>query len=319
MKARDAWPGLPLDEWSETLATLHRWFQVVGKLRLMRSPLVNHWWNVTYHPTARGLTTRTIPHGDRAFEVTFDFVDHRLRVEASDGEGRELNLRPRSVADFHRELEAALAALDLETPMRTLPNEIEGAVPFEEDVEHASYDPDAAQRFWRILLSTHAVFDAFRAPFVGKQSPSHFFWGSCDLAVTRFSGRRAPTPEGSFPNFPRWANAEAYSHECSSAGFWPGPGLGHASYYAYCWPEPEGYSSREVAPDAAAYNPDMGQFQLPYDAVRESANPAGTLWSFLEATYEAAAECGGWDREALERPHGELEALRERVSLNVPT
>jgi hypothetical protein len=305
----DSWPEIPLAEWEETLATLHLWSQVIGKVKLRRAPLVNHWWGSALQLTSRGWTTGPIPCGARTFDLEMDFIDHRLVCSTSDGRRQVIEMRPRSVADFYRATCAALDEQGLATPIRTLPSEIEDAIPLDRDETHRAYDPDAAQRFWRATLSAHRVLGEFRARFVGKCSPVHFFWGSFDLTVTRFSGRRAPAPTRAMPGYPRWANAEAYSHECSSAGFWPGQGLGHAAFYSYAYPEPAGFADAPVLPEAAAYDDDFGQFLLPYDAVRTARDPDGALLAFLQSTYDAAANSGGWKREDLERSPGEIERL----------
>jgi hypothetical protein len=307
------WPALPLAEWEDTLATLHLWSQVLGKTKLRRAPVANHWWNGTLHLTSRGWTTGPIPAGSRTFDLEMDFIDHRVVLSTSDGHRDAIEMRPRTVADFYRAVTAALGTRGLATPIRTLPSEIEGGVPFEHDEMHRSYDPDAVRRFWRATLSAHRVFSEFRARFVGKCSPVHFFWGSFDLAVTRFSGRRAPPSTKSMPGYPRWANAEAYSHECSSAGFWPGQGLGHPAFYSYAYPEPDGFSAARALPEAAAYNEDFGQFLLPYDAVRTAGDPDAALLAFAQSTYDAAADCGGWPRKDLERESGEIERLERRL------
>ncbi|TMA34485.1 MAG: hypothetical protein E6J87_06685 [Deltaproteobacteria bacterium] len=309
----DPWPAIPLAEWEDTLATLHLWSQVIGKVKLRRAPIANHWWGSTLLLTSRGFTTGPIPCGGRTFDAELDFIDQRAVFSASDGSRRAVELRPRSVADFYRAACAALDALGLATPIRTLPSEIEGAIPLDEDETHRAYDGDAAQRFWRATLSAHRVLGEFRARFVGKCSPVHFFWGGFDLAVTRFSGRRAPAPTRALPGYPRWANAEAYSHECSSAGFWPGQGLGHAAFYSYAYPEPSGFAAARVLPDAAAYSDDFGQFLFPYGAVRTAADPDAALLAFLQSTYEAAADCGGWKREELERAPEELARLERNL------
>ena len=308
------WPAIPLAEWEDTRATLHLWSQVIGKVKLRRAPLVNHWWGAALQLTSRGFTTGPIPCGALTFDLEMDFIDHRLIVSASDGRRREVEMRPRSVADFYRATCAALDELDLATPIRTAPAEIEDAIPFDRDESHRSYDPDAAQRFWRATLSTHRVLQEFRARFVGKCSPVHFFWGSFDLTVTRFSGRRAPAPTRAMPGYPRWANAEAYSHECCSAGFWPGQGLGHPAFYSYAYPEPTGFATARVLPAAAAYSEEFGQFLLPYDAVRSAADPDAALLAFLQSVYEAAADGGGWKREELERVPGEVERLERLLA-----
>jgi Family of unknown function (DUF5996) len=307
------WPAIPLAEWEDTLETLHLWSQVLGKTKLKRAPVVNHWWGIALQLTSRGWTTGPIPSGRGAFELAMDFLDHRVDLSTSDGRRKSVEMCPRSVADFYRAVSAALDELDLTTPIRTAPAEIEDAIPFDRDETHRSYDADAAQRFWRATLSTHRVLQEFRARFVGKCSPVHFFWGSFDLTVTRFSGRRAPAPTRAMPGYPRWANAEAYSHECSSAGFWPGQGLGEPAFYSYAYPEPTGFAAAPVVPGAAAYSEAFGQFLLPYDAVRSAADPDAALLAFYQSVYEAAADSGGWKREELERPTGEIERLERSL------
>jgi Family of unknown function (DUF5996) len=307
----DAWPEIPLAEWEDTRATLHLWSQVLGKIKVRRAPLVNHWWNVALQLTSRGWTTGPIPCGVRAFDLEMDFIDHRVVLSTSEGERRAVEMRPRTVADFYRTACAACDELDLTTPIRTVPSEIEDGIPFEHDETHRAYDPDAAQRFFRATLSAHRVLQEFRARFVGKCSPVHFFWGSFDLTVTRFSGRRAAAPTRAMPGYPRWANAEAYSHECCSAGFWPGQGLGEPAFYSYAFPEPDGYAAARVAPEAAAYNEDFGQFLLPYDAVRTAPDPDAALLAFLQSSYEAAADHADWPRKDLERAPGEIDRLEE--------
>jgi hypothetical protein len=298
----ELWPALPLDGWKETYATLHRWSQIVGKVRLARMPWINHSWHVTLYVTARGLTTSPIPCGATLFQIDFDFIDHQLVVRTSDGQVRSLALRPRSVADFHRELLAMLRELGVEAAIGPRPNELEDATPFAEDESHASYDPDAANRFWRVLAQADRVFTAFRARFLGKCSPVHFFWGAFDLAVTRFSGRPAPRHPGGAPHLPDWVVREAYSHEVCSAGFWPGDRrFPSPAFYSYAYPEPGGYREAAVQPSGASYNPGLREFLLPYDEVRTAASPDGALLEFLESTYQAAADLGRWDRSALER------------------
>jgi hypothetical protein len=294
---RAVWPELPLAEWKDTLATLHMWTQVVGKVRLAQTPLVNHWWNVPLYLSPRGLTTSAIPYGPRSFEIVFDFIEHELVVEDSDGRVERLALAPRTVAEFYREVMAALGRLDLAVKIWTTPVEIPDPVPFERDTQHASYDPVYAERFWRVLLAAGKVFEEFRGRFLGKCSPVHFFWGSFDLAVTRFSGRRAPEREGADP-----ITREAYSHECISHGFWPGGGaVTGAAFYSYTAPEPPGLAARPVRPSAAFYSQEMKEFLLMYDDVRASAAPEDSLMEFLQSTYEAGADLAGWDRPALER------------------
>jgi len=297
-----AWPSLPFAAWRETCATLHLWTQVVGKIRLAQAPLINHWWQVPLYLTARGLTTSLMPHGTRAFQIDFDFIDHRLIVSAHDGASTSLALEPRSVADFHRELMERLAALGLAVKIWPMPVEIAGAIPFDQDTAHAAYDPDAANRFWRILVQCERVLSKFRARFLGKVSPVHFFWGSFDLAVTRFSGRRAPPHTGTAPHVANWVMREAYSHEVSSVGFWPGDaGMPMPAFYAYAYPEPPGFDRAPVRPAGAYWHSEMGEFILPYDRVHEDAAPDERLLEFCESTYAAAADLAHWDRAALER------------------
>jgi hypothetical protein len=298
----DSWPALPLAAWEPTLATLHRWTQIVGKLRLAQSPWTNHSWHVPLYVTPRGLTTSPIPYGDRAFDVSFDLVAHRLLIHTSDAEERVLPLRAQSVADFHAELMAELRGLGLDIPIYGRPCEIEDATPFTQDRQHASYDPEYASRLGRLLVQADRVLKRFRASFVGKASPVHFFWGGFDLAVTRFSGRVAPPHPGGVPNVADWVMREAYSHEVSSAGFWPGGGPHrYPLFYSYAYPEPAGFAAAPLAPGGAFYSAEMREFILPYDVVRESASPEEALLAFLESSYAAAADLGGWDRAALER------------------
>jgi hypothetical protein len=299
---REAWPALPLDDWKGTYATLHRWTQIVGKVRLARLPWVNHSWHVTLYVTARGLTTGPMPYGPRSFQLDFDFLDHQLLIRRSDGPVHSLPLRPRSVADFYRELMGRMGELGLAVSIHPRPNELEDATPFGQDEAHASYDGDAAQRCWRILVQAERVLTAFRARFLGKCSPVHFFWGAFDLAVTRFSGRPAPRHPGGVPHLPDWVVREAYSHEVCSAGFWPGGGaVPYPAFYSYASPEPAGYRESPVRPSGAFYSPELREFLLPYDAVRAAESPDDVLLEFLESTYAAAADLGRWDRAALER------------------
>jgi hypothetical protein len=296
------WPSLPLDQWKETYATLHRWAQIVGKVRLARMPWINHSWHVTLYVTSRGLTTSPIPDGTRSFQIDFDFVDHQLPIRTSDGQMRSVPLCPQSVADFYRELMARLRDLGVEAAINGRPNELDDATPFAEDDRHASYDGEAANRCWRVLLQAQRVFTAFRARFLGKCSPVHFFWGSFDLAVTRFSGRPAPRHPGGVPHLPDWVVREAYSHEVSSAGFWPGGGaVPYPAFYSYAYPEPDRFRQAPLGPSGAFYSSELREFLLPYDAVRTAASPDQALLEFLEGTYRAAADLGGWDRSALER------------------
>jgi len=292
------WPSLPLEAWADTKNTLHRWTQVVGKIRLALTPLVNHWWNVPLYVTARGLTTSTIPYGDRWFDMEFDFIAHVLRIRTNDGAEHDVPLAPRSVADLHNEIFSVLRSLRIDCQIWPVPVEIpENAIPLDRDEQHRSYDRDAVERFWQILALTDAVFTKFRAEFIGKCSPVHFFWGSFDLAVTRFSGRPAPPrPEADV------ITREAYSHEVSSVGWWPGDSrLPQPSFYSYASPEPDGFRDSVVAPSSAYYNPPLGGFYLHYDEVLKTSDPAQTLLDFCRSTYEPAATLGKWDRTALER------------------
>lgn len=297
-----AWPALPLDAWADTYATLHMWTQIVGKTRLALAPMENHWWQVTLYVSPRGLTTSAIPYDWRAFAVEFDFIDHRLMIRASDGMLRELRLMPRSVADFYAEYMAALGSLGFKVKLMPVPVEVETAIPFATDRTHAAYDADAVHRCWQILLRTSQVLQWFRGGFLGKASPVHFFWGSFDLAMTRFSGRPAPVHPGGAPHCPDRVMVEAYSHECSSAGFWPGSGaVAEPAFYAYAYPEPKGYAQHAAGPAGAYYHAGMREFILPYDAVRKAAAPDEMLLQFFQATYDAAADLARWDRGALER------------------
>lgn len=293
------WPALRVAEWTDTRDTLHMWTQIVGKIRLERAPMINHWWQVPLYVSARGLNTSMIPHGRRGFDMEFDFCDHQLRIRCSTGVERVVALESKPVSRFYAETMAALRDLDLEVAIRTTPTEVERAIPFEDDHEHATYDPDSAHLFWRQLLQAHRVLSEFRSRFIGKVSPVHFFWGGFDMAVTRFSGRTAPAHPGGAPNVGDWVMVEGYSHELSSCGFWPGGG-DEGAFYAYAYPEPDGFRDHPIRPDAGYYRSDAGQFLLPYEAVRTAPDPDHTLLEFLQTTYEAAAEHGGWDRDALE-------------------
>ena len=296
------WPALPFEGWRETLATLHMWTQVVGKVRLAQAPHLNHWWQVPLYVTPRGLTTSPVPYQKSTFQVDFDFVDHRLRIETSLGDSVEMRLEPRTVADFYQEFMSDLHVLGLDdVKVWTTPVEVENPVPFERDDVHKSYDAEHVERFRRVLVQADRVFQQFRSGFAGKCSPVHFFWGSFDLAVTRFSGRRAPEHPGA-PGVADSVTREAYSHEVSSAGFWPGgPALPEPIFYSYAYPEPEGFREAGVGPGRAYYNTDFKEFVLPYDAVRTSADPDAALLQFLQTTYEAAATHANWDRASLER------------------
>ena len=298
----DPWPSLPLDAWHETLATLHMWLQVVGKIRLARAPWVNHSWHVTLYVTARGLTTSPVPYGDRTFEIEFDFVRHQLTIQSSDGRTRAMPLEPQSVAAFYTRLMGEMDGLDLRVEIDRHPKEVPDPIPFDRDEMHKSYDPEYASRFWRVLVQADRVFEIFRARFVGKCSPVHFFWGAADLAVTRFSGRPAPQHPGGVPNLPDWVTREAYSHEVSSCGFWPGGGaIAYPAFYSYAYPEPAGFSAVRVQPEQAFYSAELREFILPYDQVRQAKSPDDTLLDFLQTTYEAAATLANWDRDSLER------------------
>jgi len=292
---------LPYEGWKDTLETLHRWTQIVGKVRLAQTPWINHSWHVPLYVTARGLTTTPVWYGSRTFEIAFDFLDHRLRIETDDGAEAQIALRPLPVADFYREFFAQLTGLGIEIGIRTMPCEIPEAVPFDQDRSHRSYDAEAATRFWRALVRVDRVFKTFRARFAGKASPVHFFWGSFDFAVTRFSGRSAPAHPGGVPNLPDYVAREAYSHEVSSCGFWPGGGaFPEAIFYSYAYPEPAGFKDASARPAAAKYQAGLGEFVLPYAEVRAAAAPDEMLLEFLQSTYEAAAGLGHWDRDALE-------------------
>ena len=295
-----AWPALPFEHWKDTIATLHRWTQIVGKLRVARMPWLNHSWHVPLYVSVRGLATGPIPHGERTFDAEFDFTRHVLVLRTSDGSQREVRLEPRSVADFYAAVMHALGELGLSVPIVPVPNEIPDSIALDRDTQHASYDAQYAHRFWRVLVQCERVFGQFRTSFLGKCSPVHFFWGSFDLALTRFSGRRAPPHPGSVPNLPQAVLREAYSHEVSSAGFWPGgPGV-DAAFYSYAYPEPQGFRRAAVQPGEAFFSEALGEFLLPYEAVRAAADPDATLLAFLQSTYEAAANAAQWDRAALE-------------------
>ena len=298
----NAWPDLQYKDWKDTCTTLNRWSQVVGKIRLCQSPWLNHSWHATFYVTARGITTSLIPFGERAAEIDFDFIDHRLHIRTSDALTRTMELRPRSVADFYRELFAHLADLGLSVKIHPVPNELPDATPFAQDEAHASYDAEFAQRYWRLLVQADRVMKQFRARYIGKCSPVHLFWGGFDLAVTRFSGATAPTHPGGVPNCPDRVTREAYSHEVSSCGFWPGnDALPMSLFYAYAYPEPPGFKDAAVRPAAAYYEKSFGEFVLPYDAMRTAASPDAALLDFLQSTYEAAADLGRWNRPALEQ------------------
>ena len=302
MSDNSRWPDLPFAAWSDTCGTLQLWTQIVGKVRIALTPLTNHWWNSTFFVTARGLTAPAMPYGGGIFDVTFDFTRHRLDIETSDGRVEGFALTPMAVCDFYAEFMARLRRLGIDVHIRTTPCEIPDCIAFERDRTHAHYDPAYVQKFHQALVQAHRVMTAFRARFIGKASPVHFFWGSFDLAVTRFSGRTAPPPKGVTPNVASWVMAEAYSHEVSSCGFWPGNGgLGYVAFYVYAYPEPAGYGDTRLRTAEASYKKDLGQFILPYDAMRQERDPDALLLGFLQETYEAAADPAQWDRKALER------------------
>lgn len=297
-----AWPSLPFIGWQDTCATLHMWTQIIGKIRLAQEPMVNHWWQVPLYVTATGLTTSPMPYKSRSFQIDFDFCRHVLVVLTSDSQRVEFALAPYSVADFYNKTMGALRDLDIEVAIWTMPVEVADAVPFEQDHGHKSYDADAAHRFWRALVQADRVMKQFRAGFIGKVSPVHFFWGSFDMAVTRFSGRTAPPHPGGMPNLGDWVAVEAYSHEVSSCGFWPGNGgFGKAAFYSYAYPAPPGFADAPLRPSAAEFDSNLQEFVLEYDAVRLSADSDRMLLDFFQSTYEAAANAGKWDRAALER------------------
>lgn len=304
-----AWPALRVEDWTPTRDTLHMWTQIVGKVRLAHAPLVNHWWQTTLHVSPRGLTTSAIPYGDGVFDLELDLVEHQLVVRSSSGRAQTVALGARPVAHFYAEAMEALGRLGIDAAIRAVPNEVEPAIPFAEDHEHASYDPAAAHAFWRQLLQANRVMGAFRSRFVGKVSPVHFFWGAMDLACTRFSGRGAPRHPGGAPNCGDWVMVEGYSHELSSCGFWPGGGE-EGAFYAYAYPEPDGFAAHPVSPEGASYSAENGQFLLPYEVVRRADDPDRALMEFLQSTYVAAAEHGRWDRAALEDDPARWDHLR---------
>ena len=301
-RSPEPWPSLPLEAWAGTCTTLHLWMQIVGKIRLAESPWVNHAWHATLYPTATGLTTSLIASPGRAFQIDFDFLNHQLIVVSSTGARTALALEPQSVATFYRRLMQEMKRLGLQVAIHGRPNEVADAIPFDQDEVHREYDAAYASRFWRVLLQASRVLNQFRARFGGKCSPVHLFWGAPDLAVTRFSGRPAPRHPGGVPNLPDWVTRDAYSHEVSSCGFWPGGGpIPFPAFYSYAYPEPAGFATASVRPPDAFYSSELGEFILPYDVVRGSRSPDDTLLDFLQTTYEAAADLAGWDRPALER------------------
>jgi hypothetical protein len=306
-KATAVWPSLALEEWAPTQTTLQRWTQMVGKTRLALAPMQNHWWQVVLYVTDRGLTTSPIPYNGRTFEVNFDFVDHKLVALTSDGDERVIPLAPRSVADFYADYLSMLGSLDIDVRIHPVPMEMSDALPFVDDHIHASYDPDAAHRFWQVLVNVDRALKRFRARFIGKSSPSHFWWGGCDIACTRFSGRPAPAYTNVIPNVPGYVMREGYSHECISAGWWPGTlgsPVAEPAFYAYSYPEPPGCDAAPVRPEGCSYHPLLREWILPYESVRVSADPDRAVLDFLQSTYEAAANLANWDRASLERPPG---------------
>jgi hypothetical protein len=310
-----AWRAMPWREWGDTIATLHMWTQIVGKIRMTLTPPLNHWWHVPLYVSARGLTTTSMPYGDRLFQIDFDFVDHRLIIEDSGGRSTAIDLRPMSVATFYSAVMNELVSLDIEVRIRTTPTEVAVAIPFEQDELHATYDRDHAHACWQGLTAAHRVLTKFRGPFIGKASPVHFFWGGFDLAVTRFSGRAAPRHPGGVPNCPDWVQEEAYSREVSSAGWWPAsPNLG-PSFYSYTYPQPGGFPKAAVRPDRAMFSADFGEFVLRDDDLAGSSEPESAVLEFLESTYEAGAGLAGWDRAALEGDYPSDRELRQAWSV----
>lgn len=317
--AADVWPPLPLAEWAETYATLHMMTQIVGKVRLRCEPMVNHWWQVPLYLSARGLTTSAMPHGTRSFEMEFDFIDHALVITVSDGGSREVALSSRPIARFYDDVMEATRELGVGVDIWPQPVEVENPIRFDEDNQHTVYVPEHAHRCWRVLLQAARSLGEFRSGFVGKCSPVQFFWGSFDLALTRFSGRRAPPHPGGIPHLADWVTREAYSHECSSCGFWPGSGaIPEPAFYAYFYPEPSGYRERSVRPAEAFFNEPMGEFILPYEAVRAAPDPDRLLHDFLQSTYEAGAELGGWNREELESGYAARSSAAGRPAPGFP-
>lgn len=300
-RVQEPWPALPLQAWSDTCATFHMWTQIVGKIRLTESAWLNHSWHSTLYVTSRGLTTSPIPHGSRTFQIDFDLINHELLVQTSDGALFNMPLQPQSVAEFYRQLMDALARMQLDIRIHARPNEVPDPIPFARDETHRAYDAQYVNRFWRALVQSDRVFKIFRGRYIGKGSPVHLFFGALDLAVTRFSGRRAPEHPGGIPHLPDRITREAYSHEVSSCGFWAGGGaIAYPAYYSYAYPEPEGFARAKVRPRQAFYSPDFREFILPYDVVRDAASPDETLLEFLQSTYEAAADLAQWDRAELE-------------------
>ncbi|MEV4883677.1 hypothetical protein MRBLMN1_002184 [Chitinophaga ginsengisegetis] len=305
---QDQWPVLTYNDWKDTLATVHLWTQIVGKIRLRKMPWLNHSWHVTLYVSPDGLSTGSVPYQHGIFQIDFNFMQHQLIIITSTGKRETLELRPRTVADFYNALFEKLNALDIDVTIYTVPSEIADAIPFEKDEVHQSYDRQKMEDFWQALVKIHNIFTRFRTRFTGKCSPVHFFWGAFDLAVTRFSGRDAPPHQGEAPNMPAAVMREAYSKEVSSCGFWPGSEqYPHAVFYAYCYPVPPAFSEQAVQPAGAFYSQEMGEFMLPYELVQQAANPEETLLAFMQSTYEAAANTGHWDRAALECDLSRLE------------
>src|SRR4029077_20231519 len=309
--ASNSWPALPFAEWKDTAMTLHMWTQIVGKIRLTLSPWTNHSWHVTLYVASRGLTTSPIPHGFDTFEIRFDFIDHELRILKSDGTTRIQKLQSQSVAKFYEAVMKALADLELRVTINTMPNEIENPIAFDQDEEHGSYDREYANRFWRVLVQSDRVFKEFRSRFCGKCSPVHFFWGSFDLAVTRFSGRTAPPHPGGVPHLPDPITREAYCQEVSSLGFWPGNAVAPTPiFYSYAYPEPAGFGEAKIQPEAAFYQSKLREFVLPYDSVRTAEKPDEVLLDFAQSTYDAASKLGKWDRDVLQEVKPSLHSTR---------
>ena len=307
------WPELNYADWKDTCATLHMWTQIVGKIRLTLTPWTNHSWHVTLYVTSRGLGTSPIPYGNEIFEIYFDFIDHKLLVLKSDGALKTIELKPQTVADFYKAVMSALSELKLPVKIDMVPNEIVNPIPFDQDEQHRAYDPEYANRFWRVLVQADRVFKEFRSRFCGKCSPVHFFWGSFDFAVTRFSGRAAPPHPGGIPHLPDAITREAYSQEVSSLGFWPGADvMPQAIFYSYAYPEPAGIAQAKIQPDAASYNPQLREFVLPYEAVRTAKSGDETLLEFAQSTYDAASILGKWERAALEEKKPILHSLPQR-------
>jgi hypothetical protein len=308
----EPWPSLALEAWSDTCATLHMWTQIVGKIRLAQTPWTNHSWHTTLVVTASGLTTGPMPYGTRVFQIDFDFIVHELKIRCDDGRTGVVPLEPQSVAVFYTRLQEELSKLDIVIKINRKPNEVADAIRFDQDETHAAYDAEYANRFWRVLLQSDRVFKIFRGRFLGKCSPVHFFWGAPDLAVTRFSGRVAPRHPGGVPNLPDSVAREAYSHEVSSAGFWPGGGpIAYPAFYSYAYPEPAGFAEAPIKPPSAFYSMDLREFILPYDEVRNARSPDDTLLAFLQTTYEAAANLAQWERASLESLGPNLDAQRK--------